>query len=227
MSNNKNSLYLEEQKRKQLPSWAKILIFTVEISFVIALLIICFSLGTIHRSKNLLVLFFYSFPAEFLIAIVPHEPILLFFGKIFPPVTVALVAAAGTVLTEILNYSCFKFIADLKFFKKIHHSKAVSKIIDLFNRAPFIALLIAGFTPIPFYPFRFLVVLARYPVAKYCLAVLLSRTPRFFILALLGHAIKIPNYLLIALFVALIIPMNISIIKNLRKKRKENKKSTF
>ena len=86
--------------------------------------------------------------------------------------------AIGTVLTEALNYTFFKYVADLKVLKKMLESRSVQKAVRLFNRAPFLALWVAGFTPIPFYPFRFLVVLARYPVVKYLLAVILSRVTK-------------------------------------------------
>ncbi len=135
-------------------------------------------------------------------------------------VTAALVAVAGTIITEALNYSVFKFVTDFKLFKKSLQKKTVSRIVNLFNKAPFTAIWIAGLTPIPFYPIRFLVVLAHYPLIKYLLAVFLSRLPRFFILALIGYAIKIPDYLLIVLFVVLIISIYIPVLRNLIKKKK-------
>jgi ribonucleoside-triphosphate reductase len=89
----------------------------------------------------------------------------------------------------------------------------------LFNKAPFVALLVAGFTPVPFYPFRFLVVLARYPLPKYVLAIFLSRTPRFYLLALLGHIFKIPDYLFPVIFIALAIPLTYPLVRSLLKKQ--------
>lgn len=212
-----------KQRTKKISPKIKTFIFILEISLVIILLVLWFSSDSLQKSKNLWVLFFYSFPAEFLVAIVPHEPILLYFGKFCSPLTVALVASGSTLLTEILNYSAFKFVTDLKIFEKMRHRKTVNKIVELFNKSPFIALLVAGFTPIPFYPFRFLVVLAHYPITKYVLAVFLSRTPRFYILAFVGHMIKIPDYLLIALFAVLIAAINIPFMKNILKKKRNKK----
>jgi len=200
----------------------KTLLFILEIVFIASLLVLWLSSEEIRNSKNLWVLFFYSFPSQFLIAIVPFEPVLLYFGKFYQPLTVAFIAITGTVLTEALNYSAFKFVTDNSIFKKIHQGKMGTKIVELFKKAPFVALLVAGFTPVPFYPFRFLVVLARYPLVKYLLAVFLSRTPRFFILALAGYMIKIPDYLLIAIFIVLIsaanIPLLIRFLKDKQKK---------
>jgi membrane protein YqaA with SNARE-associated domain len=223
MSNHKDSDSFSLQKKNQINSRTKTLIFALQIMLVATLLIIWLSSTSIRSSKSLWVLFFYSFPSEFLIAVVPHEPILIYFGKFYTPFTVAAVAIISTLLTEALNYSTFKYITDTQFFQKVSHKKTVTKIIKLFQKSPFLAIWIAGFTPIPFYPFRFLVVLARYPLVRYLLALFLSRTPRFCILAYLGHAINIPDYLLIALFVVLIASMNVNFLRKILK-RDRNKK---
>ena len=224
MSENSHLNNTANNKSQAFPSWIRSLFFVLQICFVLILLIVWFLSEEIRESKSLWVLFFCSFPTEFLVAVVPHEPILLFFGKFYTPLTVALVAGSSTLITEALNYSVFKYVTDLKFFKNIHQKKTVSKIVDLFNRAPFVALWIAAFTPIPFYPFRFLVVLARYPLVKYILALSLSRIPRFFILALVGRALQIPNCLLIALFIVLIASMNFPLVKKYIQNRREQRK---
>ncbi|MBN1273124.1 MAG: VTT domain-containing protein [Candidatus Aminicenantes bacterium] len=209
-------------KKKPFPIF-KTLVFIVELLLVGILLVLWFSSESIQQSKNLWVLFLYCFPAEFLIAIVPHEPVILYFGKFYPALTVALITSAGTLLTETLNYSVFQYVTDSKLFKKLSAKKTVSKLISLFNKAPFIALMVAGFTPIPFYPFRFLVVMARYPVLKYLSAVFLSRTPRFFILALIGKTFKFPDWLLVALFAVLILVANFPLLRKLFKKKQKQK----
>lgn len=223
MSNHKDSDSFSLQKEKQINPRTKTIIFVLQIMLVATLLIIWLSSTSIRSSKSLWVLFFYSFPSEFLIAVVPHEPILIYFGKFYTPFTVAIIAIISTLLTEALNYSAFKYITDTQIFQKVSHKKTVTKIIKLFQKSPFLAIWIAAFTPIPFYPFRFLVVLASYPLARYLLALFLSRTPRFYILAYLGHAINIPDYLLVALFVVLIASMNVNFLRKILK-RDRNKK---
>ncbi len=208
-----------ETPNSKTPPKLKAFIFILEIILILILLVFWFISDSLHTSKNLWVLFLYCFPAEFLIAIVPHEPVILFFGKFYAPLTVALISVAGTLLAEALNYSVFKYLTDTTLYKKLSRKKMVSKLIDLFNRMPFIALLVAGFTPIPFYPFRFLVVMAHYPIWKYLLAVFLSRTPRFFLLSLAGQVIKIPNSMLVVIFVILIAAANIPLLRSLIKKK--------
>jgi len=204
-------------------SKTRVSIFILEISLVALLLVIWLSSDSIRQSKSLWVLFLYSFPSQFLIATVPHEPVYLYFSKFYAPLIVTLISISSTVLTEIVNYSTFKFIVDLKSFHRIRYSGFVKKLIESFNRAPFLALWVAGFTPIPFYPFRFLVVLAHYPIYKYILAVFLSRAPRFYLLALFGHAFKIPDYLLMLLFVMLILIAIAPVLKRLVFKKKQKK----
>jgi membrane protein YqaA with SNARE-associated domain len=191
--------------REPSTRWGRTIAFALQVSLVLALLLVWLSSGAVRASKSLWVLFLYSLPSEFLIAVVPHEPVIVYFGKFYPPVVVALVSVAGTLLAEALNYSVFGYVVDTRTFRRIRYRGFVERIVALFRRAPFAALCVAGFTPIPFYPFRLLVVLARYPIVKYLLALLLSRTPRFYILAYLGSAIGIPDYLLLALFAVLVL----------------------
>lgn len=213
------------QRKKQPNFGIRTLIFLLEIFVVAALLTIWLISTSIRSSKNLWVLFFYSFPSEFLIAIVPHEPVLIYFGKFYAPLTVAAVAVVSTLLTEALNYTAFQYVTDTIAFKKFHHKKAVNKIIELFRKSPFLALWIAGITPILFYPFRFLVVLARYPLIRYLTALFLSRTPRFYLLAYFGHAIDIPDYLLVLLFVILIVSMNLNFLRGIFKRKRNTKEN--
>jgi membrane protein YqaA with SNARE-associated domain len=178
----------------------RLLAVSIEILLVAVLCILWFGVELIRNSHSLWVLFFYSFPSQFLIAVVPHEPVYFYFSKLYQPWTVTLVAVTGTLLTELVNYSVLNFFADLQPSKKILDRKLVRRLVALFTRAPFAALLVAGFSPVPFYPFRFLVVFAKYPVWKYTLAVLISRSARFYIFALVGHVIGIPDSWLMLLF---------------------------
>ena len=208
-----------EVKARPVPPWVRTLIFAFEVVFVAGLLIWWLTSKSLRDSKSLWVLFLYCFPAEFFIATVPHEPVLLYFAKFYSPLTVALVSVAGTVLTEVLNYTVFRYVADLKVFRKMLASRAVRKTVHLFNRAPFVALWVAGFTPIPFYPFRFLVVIARYPLGKYVLAVITSRAPRMYLIALAARAIRFPDSVILIITGVLIVVANVPILRKLFKGR--------
>ena len=221
MNSAKSGQHDYQKTKWKLPK-ARTLIFAFEISMILGLLVFWLSTPSIQQSKNLYVLFFYSFPSEFLVGLVPHEPVLLFFGNYYPPLTVALVSVVSTVLTEALNYSMFKYVADTTLFKKFSKGRSVRQVIALFKKMPFTAIWVAGFTPIPFYPFRFLVVMGHYPVWKYLFAVFLSRGPRFFILAQIGYTFNIPGVALAALFILLIISFNVPIFMSFMKNKSVN-----
>jgi membrane protein YqaA with SNARE-associated domain len=191
------------------------LIILIQAAFVLSLIVWWLASDNAKLSKNLWVLFFYSFPSEFLISFIPHEPVVLYFGKFYTPAIVALVSVVGTVATEAINYQLFSHLTGMKFFRKTRDKKIVGKIIRLFHRAPFVALCAAGIAPVPFYPFRILTVLARYPIVKYVLAVFVSRTPRFFLLAVASRAFRVPDALLIAMFSLFALPTVIAFFKKL------------
>ncbi len=207
-----------ETSPKSRQTWRTV-VFIFEMLLFVALLVWWFTSDSAHKSKNLWVFFFYSFPSEFLIAIVPHEPVIIYFAKFYSPLVISLVAIAGTVPTEIINYSAFNYIADLNVAQKVQNNKMVARLVTLFKKAPFTALWLGGLAPIPFYPFRFLVVVARYPLWKYIAAVLLSRTPRFYLLALVGHALEIPNSVLLFITVIMMLMGVIPLCKRYKEKK--------
>lgn len=187
---------------------ARPLVLVAELLFVGGLTLVWLLFDSVRQSDSLWVLFLYSFPSEFLIAPVPHEPVFFYFGKMYSPLLVAAVAVVGTVMTEALNYSVFGYFTRRKFIERTRDRGVTKRLVDLFRRAPFTALIVGGLSPLPFYPLRFLVVLANYPVGLYLLAVFLSRAPRFYVLSLLGEAFSLPDWLLFAVFVVLIVGIN-------------------
>ena len=129
-NSNNNCVEPEPNSTKKKLSKTRVIIFIFEISLVAVLLLIWLTWTSIRNSKSLWILFFYSFPSQFLIAVVPHEPVFLYFSKFYAPITVTLVSVSSTVLTEIVNYSTFKFIVDLKSFHRIRYSGFIKKLID-------------------------------------------------------------------------------------------------
>jgi uncharacterized membrane protein YdjX (TVP38/TMEM64 family) len=141
--------------------------------------------------------------------LVPHEPVLVFFGMHHPSWLVALVAVVGTVMAEGMNYSVFSLFYESPSVQAMEKNRVVGRIMELFRRRPFTAILVAGFTPVPFFPVRFLVVMTGYPLPRYLWGVFLSRAPRFWILAALGAYFAIPTGLLAGLFLAMLATVNV------------------
>ena len=196
------------------------ILFITESAFVIVLIIVWIASGVLQKSTNLLVLFLYSFPSEFLMAVLPHEPVLIYFGKFFSPATVMAVALSSTLLVEVTNYYAIGHLFDLRAFQKIKASPLVNKAVKLFLKAPFPALVFFAFAPVIFYPFRFLTVLSKYPARKYILAVALGRGPRFFLLALLGNKVNVPISALILFTLSLFLMGAVPYTRSYLKKRR-------
>jgi membrane protein YqaA with SNARE-associated domain len=185
------------------------IIVGAEIALVLSLLLVWLFADGVQESRNLWILFLYSFPSEFLVGLLPHEPILIYFGEVHPAWVVATVAAASTAMTEAMNYSLFGYFYDRPAIRSASAHPAVVKTTRWFDRAPFAAIVVAGFTPVPFFPVRFLVVMTGYPRWKYVLGVLLSRTPRFYLLAFFGAVLHIPVEALAGLFLVLLLSVNV------------------
>jgi len=205
---------------RALKPWVRHVGVILEIGLAAGLIAWWLTSQSLRQSHNLWVLFLYCFPSEFLISVVPHEPVILYFGQFARPLTVAAISVAGTALTEILNYATIHYFADFRAVRKLIASRSVQRIVSAFGKAPFPAILAAGFLPVPFYPIRFLVVASRYPLPAYIAGVVLSRAPRFYLLALLGNLVRFRPYQLLILTGVLVLVLNFPVLaRALGKKR--------
>ncbi len=153
--------------------------------------------------SKLFILFLYSIPSQFIFPIIPHEPIIFYFSKYFSPLSVTLVALLGTLFAEYLNYMLVTFFLKIPKVDDLRERRTFKKATDYFLRLPFVSLAIAAITPVPFYPFRIIVPASEYPLKKYLLALIVGRTPQFYILAYLGYSVPLPNEIIIVLFILL------------------------
>lgn len=214
-----------EQKTKLLSPRLRTLIFVAEILFVAVLFVVYFSSQSLRSSRHLWVFFLYSIPGNFLIDVIPYDPAVIFFARYHAPLLIALVGVAGTLVSEAINYTVFEYIVDRKFFEKVLQHKFIVKLINLFNKAPFWTMLIVAFTPIPIYPFRFLVVMARFPLTHYLLTLLIGRLPRLYLMGLFGHTVNLPGWAYLIIFISAAILMYIPLVKFIPKKKKEERGS--
>lgn len=191
----------------------------LQVALVLGLLVVWLASETVRASGHLAVLFLYSFPSEFLVGLVPHEPVLIFFGALHPAWVVAGVAGVSTVMAEALNYSVFGYFYRKPTLNGLEKHAGVRRVMDLFQRRAFAAILFAGFTPVPFFPIRLLVVMTRYPLGMYLLGVALSRTPRFLILAAVGSYFRIPSSMLVILMGVMLVTVNIPALVALSRDR--------
>jgi membrane protein YqaA with SNARE-associated domain len=164
------------------------------------------------RSESYIYLAFYSIPANAAISFFPHEPVLIYFGKFANLWLAAAAATVGTVVAGVMDHTVFVPVLNHRTVVAYKDKKLYRRTIDYFLRYPFATLVVAGFTPIPFFPFKFLSFSIHYPLKKYLAALVVARYPRYFLLAWLGAVTDIPNWLLFAAFLVVI---NLYMIKAL------------
>lgn len=157
------------------------------------------------QAYPLLTIFFYSIPSNCAIAVFPHEPVLIWYGKTVNLWDLATVATLGTLLAAYLDYRFFSPLLNLQFTASRYREKSFyQKAHKWFYKMPFISLVVAGFSPIPFFPFKFMVYASKYPYSKYLAAVAISRFPRYYLLALAGYAFQIPNWMIFGSFLVML-----------------------
>jgi uncharacterized membrane protein YdjX (TVP38/TMEM64 family) len=159
---------------------------------------------------DLFLFLLYSIPCEFIVSLAPHEPAVLYMATLHPPIVVALVAGAGTLVAEVVNFEMLHHLRSTQAIGRFSRARSVRKLSAAFERAPFASLWLAGLVPlIPFSPLRAFVLVSGYPRAKYLAASVTSRTMRFYLVAVLGVAFRPSPLAILALFVVLLLAITI------------------
>ena len=140
------------------------------------------------------------------LAVVPHEPVVIYYGAHYGIWLTAVIATAGTVVAAYVDHRAFvplvRRLADTPFFAE----GAVGWLRVRFARAPFAVLAASGLMPLPAFPFKAMAFAEHYPRGRYVTAVAAGRFPRYLLLAWLGVVITIPTWVLVAVFAAMIVP---------------------
>ena len=151
-------------------------------------------------SSSYLYLLFYAIPANSAVSVFPHEPVVIYFGSNGNVWYTALAASIGTLIAGFLDHSVFVPVMNLQSLAGYKDKAWYQRIARLFMRYPFLVIAVTGFTPIPFFPFKFLAFSVHYPLWKYLAALLTGRFPRYVVLAWLGSLLDIPTWALFAFF---------------------------
>ncbi|MBN2364828.1 MAG: DedA family protein [Calditrichaeota bacterium] len=153
---------------------------------------------------GLTLLFFYIIPSNSFIPF-PHEPAIIYYGKIFGPMVTTLTAAIPTVIACIIDYAVLTPVFSRTRLSRLKTTRIFQKTVSYFHKAPFLTNFMAALSPVPFYPVRVLSVASEYPLWKYIGSVMLGRIPRYYFLALFGAVLNIPNWIILLFFVSLIL----------------------
>ena len=128
----------------------------------------------------------------------------IFLGKSHSPFLVAATGTLGSVVSSVIVYYLLTELSRKKRMRRIENSRIVGGWRKLTRKAPFLSLVVFNVLPLPIEPSRFAAILNRYSIVRYVMAISLGRFARYFILAALGEAFRIPNSVLIVLTIVLV-----------------------
>ena len=155
-------------------------------------------------------LFGYAFLSNIALAVLPHEPAVIWYGARLGVWPTALVATAGTVAAALVDHRIFvpliRRAAARRRSRAADPGPAARGWLRLFAHGPFATIALSGLTPLPFFPFKALAFTTGYPLGRYLAAVTARSLPRYVLLAWLGEAVRLPLWLMATLFALLLIP---------------------
>ena len=164
--------------------------------------------------------FLYAIPAHLLISVLANEPALFAAAKSAPPIAVALAGTAGCVVAAILDYALIGWFINHRLIKtELEDSRGYQIAQRFFARAPFVLVMVSALLPVPFYPVKILAIARDYPLARFAVAVIAGRFPRFYLFALGGQKMKAPGSALVSAGVALALIGGWGVWRTIRKSR--------
>jgi len=151
-------------------------------------------------------LFGYAFLSNVAMAIVPHEPVILWYGPRYGIALTAVIATVGTVAAAWVDHRVF-----VPLIQRVQHTAffaegSIGWMRARFKRVPFLVLVASGLTPLPFFPFKAMAFAEHYPLGRYLSAIAVGRFPRYVLLAWLGVLVAIPTWVLVVLFAVMVLP---------------------
>ncbi|MGB0384877.1 MAG: VTT domain-containing protein, partial [Ardenticatenaceae bacterium] len=194
-----------KQKRAQQPKFGKWALIVVAIILTLGL---AYLLSRGSRLSQLLGFLGYIILASSFIPL-PTPPYAIALGEVFHPAIVGFLGALGTCIAALIEYPILNWLFSKNTLKKwIEGNRFFQFFAPHFQKYAFAWLVVAAFTPIPLEPFRFTVILTRYNIPKYLLALFIGRFPLYYIMALIGEASMISTSgMIIMLIVLLLIPL--------------------
>jgi membrane protein YqaA with SNARE-associated domain len=143
------------------------------------------------------------------------EPVLLAYGRIYPPFISALVATAASIAVEAINYVGYGWLLHGRRLRRIR--EVSSGPTRIFARRPFLACLLVASTPVPDWSARILGALARYPARRYLLAFALGRLPKFWLIASAGQLLHVTRGTALALVLgSALVTYGAAVVRRLR-----------
>jgi len=133
------------------------------------------------------------------------EPMLMVAGRLYPPLLVTVLAVAGNLYMDYVNYHVYGAIMRHPRLEQARNSWIVRKTLVLFQRSPFFAVWLCAWSPIPYWIVSVLAPLSRYSMRKYLFATFLGRAPRVWFFATLGLVIPVSTQVLATFAIAAVV----------------------
>lgn len=171
--------------------------------------------GGIKQSRSYLYLAFYAIPANTAISVFPHEPVVIYFGEFANIWITGAAALAGTLAAGYMDHSVFVPVLNLEGKQGYKENDLYRKGAAWFSKYPFATLVVAGATPVPFWPFKVLSFSLHYPLWRYMAALTIGRFPRYVVLAWIGMAFPVPKWILVALFLGILLTYAVKVAPDL------------
>ncbi len=135
-----------------------------------------------------------------------YEPVLMLYGRLYPPVLIGAIGTIATVFTEWINYHLYARVAEAPAVSGLRNGRLVARLTRLFERRPFFAVWLCSITPLPYWSARILSVLTRYSKRKHLTATAMGRFPKLWFIAALGGPLGLSvRWLAIASIAALVL----------------------
>ncbi len=151
----------------------------------------------------------------------PATPVVLYMGREYPWVAVALVGGAATTLANLLDYEIFTSVFKTKLLRKIKESEHSQASIRAFQKVAFLALVGANVVVFSWDLVRLVAIAAGYPRLKYAAATLVGRTARYAVLAAVGEFFEPPLWAIGVVAVVLALPAFVSWLRSRARRPKE------
>ena len=156
--------------------------------------------------RVMVTLFVYAFVSNIALALVPHEPVVVWYGPRLGVWLTGVIATAGTIAASWADHRLFAPLLSRAAGRPWWPARLAGWVAETFGKAPFAILALSGITPLPFAPFKAAAFAAGYPLGPYLGAVAAGRFPRYLLLAWLGVAFSIPAPLLLGAFLFILLP---------------------
>lgn len=147
-----------------------------------------------------------------------YEPIVILFGRVYPPLLVAAVGTAGTIYAEYVNYHVYRRVLAFSSLERARTSRLSTWVLKRFRRAPFFTIWLCSWSILPYWPVRFISPMAGYDVRRQLVATALGRFPRIWLFAVFGAWLQVDIGLLALISVGLIV-LAVTIFAVLRARR--------